>query len=218
MHSTSTGADSENIDVSANGDRGRLTRNLGLVTMDVDGIEHVNIKALGGTDTVAVNDLAGTDIEDGRRRPRRDRRRRRRPAGHRHGDGHGGRRQGQARATPTPVSSSTVSRPRRASAGGEAALDNVNVAALGGADTVAMQVGVTGQVTINVDGGDGEDSATYTGTPAGDLIQIAANGAEVTTVAAGTAQFDTTVESLIVLGKDGADTIAASATWQRSPR
>jgi hemolysin type calcium-binding protein len=55
---------SEQIDVSASGDRGRLTRNVGSITMDFDGIEHVAIRALGSTDTVTVDDLAGTGVEN----------------------------------------------------------------------------------------------------------------------------------------------------------
>jgi Ca2+-binding RTX toxin-like protein len=52
----------ENIDLSANGDRLRLTRDVGGVVMDVNGVEQVNVVALGGADTITVNDLTGTDV------------------------------------------------------------------------------------------------------------------------------------------------------------
>ena len=52
----------EIYDLSANGVRLRLTRNVGSITMDVDGVEQVNIFALGGIDTVAVNSLVGTAV------------------------------------------------------------------------------------------------------------------------------------------------------------
>ena len=52
----------ENIDLSANGSRLRLTRDVGNVTMDVNGVEQVNVVALGGADTVTVNDLTGTGV------------------------------------------------------------------------------------------------------------------------------------------------------------
>jgi Ca2+-binding RTX toxin-like protein len=55
---------SENIDLSANGSRLRLTRDIGNVTMDVNGVEQVNITARGGADTLTVNDLSGTDVTD----------------------------------------------------------------------------------------------------------------------------------------------------------
>src|SRR5205823_8438156 len=42
----------ENIDLSANGGRLRLFRDVGTVTMDVNGVEQVNVAALGGADTI----------------------------------------------------------------------------------------------------------------------------------------------------------------------
>jgi Ca2+-binding RTX toxin-like protein len=51
----------ENIDISANGSRARLFRDVGNVTMDLNGVEHVNVVALGGADTITVNDLTGTN-------------------------------------------------------------------------------------------------------------------------------------------------------------
>jgi hypothetical protein len=53
----------ENIDVSANGSRGRLTRNVAAITQDFDGIEGLDIATLGGADNVTVNDLTGTAIK-----------------------------------------------------------------------------------------------------------------------------------------------------------
>ncbi len=53
----------EKIDLSANGPRLRLFRDIGNITMDTDGVETVNINALGGPDTVTVNDLTGTDVD-----------------------------------------------------------------------------------------------------------------------------------------------------------
>ncbi len=53
---------SENMDISANGGRVRLFRDVAAVTMDVDDVEAFAVKALGGADTVVVNDLSGTDL------------------------------------------------------------------------------------------------------------------------------------------------------------
>lgn len=55
-------AGDENFNLSANGDRLRFTRNLGNIVMDTNDVERVNLNALGGTDTVTVNNLAGTDV------------------------------------------------------------------------------------------------------------------------------------------------------------
>ena len=49
----------ENFDISANGNRVRLTRDVGGVTMDLGGVEKIDLNALGGADTVTVNDLTG---------------------------------------------------------------------------------------------------------------------------------------------------------------
>jgi Ca2+-binding RTX toxin-like protein len=53
----------ENIDISANGSRARLFRDVGAVTMDLNGIERINLVALGSADTVTVNDLTGTNVQ-----------------------------------------------------------------------------------------------------------------------------------------------------------
>ena len=53
---------SEKIDISANGQRVRFVRDLGSVTMDLDGVERVDFNALGGADTITVNDLIGTAV------------------------------------------------------------------------------------------------------------------------------------------------------------
>jgi hemolysin type calcium-binding protein len=55
-------AAAETVDLSANGDRLRFFRNPGNITMDTHGVEHVLFNALGGADTVTVNDLTGTDV------------------------------------------------------------------------------------------------------------------------------------------------------------
>jgi Ca2+-binding RTX toxin-like protein len=53
----------ENIDISANGTRVRLFRDVGNVTMDLAGIEHIQLATLGGADTVNVENLAGTEVK-----------------------------------------------------------------------------------------------------------------------------------------------------------
>jgi predicted lipoprotein with Yx(FWY)xxD motif len=57
------GADvAERIDLSANGNRLRFFRDAGNITMDTAGVERVDFNALGGADTITVNDLSGTDV------------------------------------------------------------------------------------------------------------------------------------------------------------
>ena len=121
----------ENMVISANGNRARLTRDVGNVTMDLNGIEHIHLVALGGADNITVGDLdrhrrhAGRDRSVGhgrqrhrrRRGGRRDRQRHRRQR-HRFSDrsrklGHGHRAAGaglpsRAPKRPTTRSSSTA--------------------------------------------------------------------------------------------------------------
>jgi hypothetical protein len=52
----------ENITVSANGSRLLFFRDVANVTLDMDGVETVNVQTLGGADNVVVNDLAGTAV------------------------------------------------------------------------------------------------------------------------------------------------------------
>jgi Ca2+-binding RTX toxin-like protein len=52
----------ENFDISANGQRARLFRDVGNITMDLNGVEHIQLATLGGADAVTVNDLTGTGI------------------------------------------------------------------------------------------------------------------------------------------------------------
>jgi Ca2+-binding RTX toxin-like protein len=53
---------SENIDVVANGGRVLFFRDVGAVTMDLDDVERIELRALGGADNIVVGDLAGTDL------------------------------------------------------------------------------------------------------------------------------------------------------------
>ena len=53
---------SENIDIVANGGRVLFLRNVANVTMDLDDVEQIDFKALGGADNIVVGDLSGTDV------------------------------------------------------------------------------------------------------------------------------------------------------------
>jgi predicted lipoprotein with Yx(FWY)xxD motif len=52
----------ERIELSANGNRLKLFRDLGTITMDTAGVERVDVNALGGVDLVTVNDLSATEV------------------------------------------------------------------------------------------------------------------------------------------------------------
>ena len=52
----------EKFDFAANGSRLRFTRDVGTIVMDTNGVEQVELNALGGADQATVNDLAGTGV------------------------------------------------------------------------------------------------------------------------------------------------------------
>ena len=52
----------EDMDVSANGGRVRFTRNIAAIVMDLNDVESIEVKALGGADNLVVNDVSGTDL------------------------------------------------------------------------------------------------------------------------------------------------------------
>ena len=59
------GADqNETVNISANGERVRFTRDIANITMDLNDVERVDFNALGGADKITVNDLSGTDLTE----------------------------------------------------------------------------------------------------------------------------------------------------------
>jgi len=199
----------ENIALAANGSRVRLTRDIAAITMDLDGIESANVRALGSADVITVGDLRGTDLDATNVDLTANT-----------GDGDGaadtviaqGTDQADAIDVGTAASNVVIDGPSRrvAVTGNEAANDNVTVAALGGADTINAGVAFTGPIPVTVDGGDGSDTTTYSGTNADDTIGLARNGtAAAVFTPAGQPLNNTAVEELAVKGLGGADTITA---------
>ena len=52
----------ETFTISANGGRATLVRDVGAITMDLNGVEAVAFHAFGGADNIVINDLSGTDL------------------------------------------------------------------------------------------------------------------------------------------------------------
>jgi Ca2+-binding RTX toxin-like protein len=53
----------EQFHLSASGSHARFTRDVGSITMDLDGIEQVDVASVGGNDALTVDDLTGTDVK-----------------------------------------------------------------------------------------------------------------------------------------------------------
>jgi Ca2+-binding RTX toxin-like protein len=208
----------ENIDLSANGSRVRLFRDVANITEDMNGIENLALSTLGGSDHVAVHDLTGTGLT------------------HANVDlsATGGSGDGQPdTVTAEGTDGADTVHVDPASAGGvvvsglatrlqvtgsEAATatspgDTVQVDTLGGDDTITNGSAVSGPAAINIDGGAGSDAVTYSGSQGDDTIGIAPDGTAVTTFTSGSAsppQNTIGVENLDVLGRGGNDTITGS--------
>jgi Ca2+-binding RTX toxin-like protein len=56
-------AAAEQFRLSADGSHARFTRDVGGITMDLNGIEQVDVASVGGNDTLTVDDLTGTDVK-----------------------------------------------------------------------------------------------------------------------------------------------------------
>jgi len=52
----------EIMSLSPNGERSLFVRNVGNIRMDMDGVERLDLTALGGADTITINDMSGTDF------------------------------------------------------------------------------------------------------------------------------------------------------------
>jgi Ca2+-binding RTX toxin-like protein len=192
----------ERIDVTANGARGHLHRDVAAIDMDFDNVETVGVNALGSADTITVGDLTGTAVKTVDVDPGAD------------GAADTVVAQGTAGADKVSVgsdgddlvTSGLAAQTRMAS--GEA-LDTLDVATLGGDDTITSGVTTAGTAAAAVDGGDGTDTALYRGTADDDSIGIATIGTAERVFATGAAPFDVrTAESLDVQGLGGNDTIA----------
>ncbi len=197
----------ENIDLSANGSRLRLFRDVGNVTMDVNGIEQVNIAALGGADTLTVNDLSGTGVTDVNIDLAS-------PPGSGVGDG----------AADTVIVNGTAGNDNVTVSGSgskavvaglsatvhvtcaEVANDSLHVNGLAGDDAINASRLHAGVIALTIDGGDGND--TLTGSDGNDLI-IGERGTDTAFMGAGDDTFvwNPGDGSDIVEGLGGHDTL-----------
>jgi Ca2+-binding RTX toxin-like protein len=187
----------ENMEISANGSRARLTRNVGTVTMDFDGIEHIQLAAEGGVDLITVDDLTGTAVKqaaiDLSGTP-----------GSGRGDGAADTvavngTAGDDRIGVTGNGSSVVVNGLAAQvtiAGADAGTDTLAVNGGNGNDTINAS-GVHGQINLTLNGGDGNDSIVGS---AGNDTVIGGRGNDVASLGAGD-------DSFVWNPGDGSDTV-----------
>src|SRR5262245_5049842 len=197
----------ENMDISANGQRARLFRDIGNVTMDLNGVEHIQVNALGGADTITVNDLTGTDVT----RVALDLSA---PAASGQGDGqpdtvivHG--TAGDDHINIVSSGALVVVNGLAAQvtiAGAEGDKDSLVINGLAGNDTINASALNPGQVNLTINGGAGND--TITGSRGNDLV-IGGTGNDVALLGAGDDRFvwNPGDASDTVEGQAGSDTL-----------
>ena len=192
----------EHIDISANGSRTRLFRDVGNVTMDLNGIEHIQLATLGGADTVTVNDLTGTDVTQVALDLSV-------PAGSGLGDSAADTviDNGTAGDDKINVVSSGSSilvnglQAQLSIKGAEGSLDSLVINGLGGNDTIDASKLHAGQVNLTINGGDGND--TIIGSAGNDTV-IGGRGNDVTLLGAGN-------DTFVWNPGDGSDTVEGQA-------
>jgi Ca2+-binding RTX toxin-like protein len=158
----------EKIDISANGSRARLTRDVGAITMDLNSIETIDVAALGGADTLTVNDLSGTGVKNVNIDLAS-------PPGSGAGDGQADMIVINATGGADNISVSSVGGVITVSGltetiritGAEAANDRLVINGLGG-DDVIDATGLAGGIQLTEDGGNGDD--VLIGSPGNDVL------------------------------------------------
>ncbi len=197
----------ERIDISANGSRVRFTRDVASITMDLNGVEHIQFNALGGADTVTVNDLTGTDVNQVAVDLAS-------PAGSGHGDLQtdsvivNGANANDTISVASSGSSVVVNglAAKTTVSGIDAGLDALTVNGLGGDDTIDATQLHAGQVNLTINGGDGNDAITGS---AGNDTVIGGRGNDTALLGAGNDTFvwNPGDGSDIVEGQAGTDTL-----------
>jgi Ca2+-binding RTX toxin-like protein len=149
----------EKIDISANGSRARFTRDVGNITMDLNNIERIAFTALGGADTITVDNLAGTDVQQVALDLAA-------PAGSETGDGaadtvivNGRTSNDHITVTGSGTQVSVTGLPAQVTIdGSEGANDRLVINALAGNDIIDASALAAGVIGLTVDAGDGNDT------------------------------------------------------------
>jgi Ca2+-binding RTX toxin-like protein len=146
----------ENVDIAANGGRVLFFRNVANVTMDLNDVEAIDFNALAGADTITVNDLSGTDVNEVNANL---------AAGGGGGDGQpdnvvvdGTNGDDIVLVIGDAAGTSVLGLSARVDmTGAEAANDRLTVNALGGDDVVEASGLEAGAIQLTADGGEGDD-------------------------------------------------------------
>jgi len=201
----------ENINIAANGSRVLLTRDVAAITMDLNGLEVLNVATLGGADHVTVGDLTGTGVKlvnvnlagsDGSPDTAAD-----------IVSALGTDQSETVSFTSNGTETLVKGLPIQTDITNADNTDTVNVQAGGGSDTFDLS-NVAGVVPIlALDGGEGLDTVIIKGSNAGEQISLLNNGPQALAIVRdgvleGTFSVSN-VESILLTGQGGDDTLTA---------
>jgi Ca2+-binding RTX toxin-like protein len=205
----------ENMEVSANGQRVRFTRDVANIVMDLNDLESIVARTFGGSDKLVVNDLSGTDVTNVRADLAAS------------GGDDGSPDNVVVNATNADdVVTVTGFGPNAQVAdlsalvsvsGASAVNDRLTVNGLGGADAIDASEVAAGSMLLTLDGGDGDDVLIG---GAGDDVLLGGAGDDVLIGGPGSNTLDGGPGDNIVLQGFGANTLtsatAAGKDWLRT--
>ncbi|MBE2213095.1 MAG: calcium-binding protein [Opitutaceae bacterium] len=197
----------ETFAVFANGGRALLTRNVANITMDLDGVETLEMNAIGGADIITVGDLTGTDLTSITA----------------HLAGTLGGSSGDAQSDTISVNATNAADTVTLTGSGtsmtvtglaavvtltatEAALDRLTVNGLGGDDSIQATDLAAGVIHLTLEGGLGDD--VLIGSDGNDLLG-GGDGDDIALMGAGddTFRWNPGDDNDIVEGQNGLDTL-----------
>ena len=206
----------ERMAASANGARVLFSRDIGAITMNLNDVEAIVAKTLGGTDNLVVNDLSGTDVTN--------------VVGELAATGGGNdaaadnivvnatNDDDDATVTGAGPNVEVNGLPARVSASGAiAGSDRVTVNALGGDDIVDASGLAATSALLTLDGGNGDDVLIG---GEGDDVLLGGDGDDVLIGGPGTDTLDGGADDNVVIQSLGVDSVrsarVAGADWLNS--
>jgi Ca2+-binding RTX toxin-like protein len=197
----------ENMEVSANGGRARFTRNVGNILMDLNDVESILVKTLGGADNLVVDDLSGTDLTNVRA-----------DLAANGGDDNaldnvivnGTNADDVVTASGAGPNAQVAGLAALVSVSGASPVDDrLTVNGLAGADVIDASGVATGSILLTVDGGDGDDVLVG---GSGDDTLLGGEGDDVLIGGPGNDVLDGGPGDNIVIQSFGADNVTSATT------
>jgi Ca2+-binding RTX toxin-like protein len=190
----------ERMNVSANGQRVRFTRDIASIVMDLNDLERIVARTLGGADNLVVNDLSGTDVTNVQ-------------ADMGGADGaldnvvvDATNADDAVTVTGTGPNAQVAGVPAVVSVSG-AVNDRLTVHGLGGSDVIDASGVAAGSSLLTLDGGDGDDVLLG---GAGDDVLLGGAGDDVLIGGPGNDTLDGGPGDNVVIQSLGADTVTSA--------